>query len=285
MTSLSINQTDFDNIRSYIERQCGISIGNDKKYLVETRLARLVTEHGCHSFCDFYKKVIGSRKSALRDQIVDAMTTNETLWFRDSSPWVALKEAILPELDKRAAPASKPFRIWSAASSTGQEPYSIAMLIDDYCLSSRNRNLSPRSFEIIASDISESALLIAKSGRYDRISMSRGLVGPWGHFRQRYFIEEGATAQITPEVKSRVQFRKFNLQDSFAGMGKFHIVFLRNVAIYFSDSFKRALFEKVAGVLDPGGYFFLGSAETVSGYSNSYELLEHGRATFYRVRA
>lgn len=284
MTNLRINQTEFDKIRSYIEMQCGISIGNEKKYLVETRLARLVAELGCSSFSEFYDKVIGGADRGLRDRMVDAMTTNETLWFRDGSPWLAFKEAILPELDQRSVREPGPFRIWSAASSTGQEPYSIAMLIDDYCRGPKNRNLSQERFEIVASDISESALFIATSGRYDRMSMSRGLVGQWASFRRRYFIEKGAVAEILPEIRSRVSFKKFNLQDSFAGLGAFHIVFLRNVAIYFSESFKRRLFDKVAGVLAPGGYFFLGSAETAGGYSSRFESLEHGRAIYYRVK-
>jgi len=278
---MKITPTEFDLIRSYIEGECGISIPADKQYLVETRLTRLVAENGCRSFGEFHRKVTTGANRALRDRIVDAMTTNETLWFRDGSPWVAMRDQVLPVL-ARAAPGSRKIRIWSAACSTGQEPYTIAMLIDHQHRVQPARALPPSRFEIVATDISPSALFIAMAGRYDRISMSRGLTGDWAPFKSRYFTDQGRVSVLSEDLRKRVVFKRFNLQNSFTTLGRFDVVFMRNVAIYFSDSFKRTLFDRVANTLNPSGLLFLGSAETLTSYSNRFEAVEHGRAVIYR---
>lgn len=282
---MKINAAEFDLLRNYIESQCGITVSEDKKYLIETRLTRLVAEAGARSFGDFYRKVAAARDPKLRDRIVDAMTTNETLWFRDSSPFLAFKEKILPEAAKRAKRDPRyRLRVWSAACSTGQEPYSLAMLANDFSRGPFGRDLSSERVDLFATDISPSALFIAMAGRYDRISMRRGLTGPWAGFKTRYFTDKGRVSLVNDDIKGRVRFMRFNLQGSFASLGRFDVIFLRNVAIYFSEQFKRDLFEKLYRSLNPGGYLVLGTAESTSGYSNRFIPENHGRAVLYRPR-
>ncbi|MBN2798874.1 MAG: protein-glutamate O-methyltransferase CheR [Deltaproteobacteria bacterium] len=282
---MKINTSEFELLRRYIEIQCGITVAPEKQYLIETRLTRLVVETGSNSFGEFYQHVERAGNGPLRDKIIDAMTTNETLWFRDSSPYTALREKILREFsaENRGNPGAK-MRIWSAASSTGQEPYSMAMVVDDYCRSPFSNQLRPEQVEIIATDISPSALFVAMAGRYDRISMRRGFVDDWAPYKDRYFTEDGRVSVIDDRIKGRVKYSRFNLQNSFAGMGKFHVIFLRNVAIYFSTEFKRALFEKLYQSLHPNGYLILGTAETTSGYTQRFTSENHGKAVLFRPR-
>jgi chemotaxis protein methyltransferase CheR len=283
MTALTITDAEFELFRRYIETQCSIALADGKKYLLESRLTKLVVESGCDSFGSFYTQVIARNEPGLRDKIIDAMTTNETLWFRDSSPWQALTERILPELAARKAGGPRRLRIWSAACSTGQEPYTIAMIIDAFCRENPHLGLSPDRFEILATDISASALFIAKAGRYDRISMKRGFTDRWAPYKTRYFESKGPVSVVSDAIKRRITFQHFNLQDSLMAMGHFDLVFLRNVAIYFAEDFKRGLFGRIERALTPGGYFFLGSSETLSGYVDSMQTEFHERAIYYRT--
>lgn len=282
---MKISTGEFESLRNWIESQCGISVGDDKQYLIETRLTRLVTEQGCSSYGEFYRKVVLSADPKLRDRIIDAMTTNETLWFRDESLWTAMREVVIPRLAEQSQRhPSRKVRIWSAACSTGQEPYSVAMLIDSTHRSSPLRALPLSRVELHASDISPSALFIAMAGRYDRISMRRGLTGDWARYKQQYFTDRGRVSLIKDEIKGSVQFQRLNLQNSFAQMGRFDLIFLRNVAIYFSEGFKRRLFSKMHAALHPGGHLILGSAESTTGYSTQFTAESHGRAVLHRPR-
>lgn len=284
MLQLELSAQEFKQLRDYIEVQWGIAIGEEKAYLVQSRLTNLVVETSCRSFGDFYEHIITKGSAALRDKIVDAITTNETLWFRDSSPWLLVRDKLLPSLDQAAYEnPGKSLRLWSAACSTGQEPYSIAMVIDDYCRRNRTKALSPDKVEIIATDISPSALYIAMNARYDRVSMSRGLLGEFASFRQTYFTQEGRFSLLSTDIRKRVQFKRINLLDSFDGLGRFDVVFLRNVAIYFSDEVKRQLYEKISRALLPGGGMILGSTETVTDLSRRFQPTGHGRAVMYAL--
>ncbi|MDJ0763180.1 MAG: protein-glutamate O-methyltransferase CheR [Myxococcota bacterium] len=283
MGILDLSNEEFDLFRKYIEDKCSIVLGDDKKYLLETRLARIVIQAGFSSFIEFYRDTVRKNDLSMRDRIVDAITTNETLWFRDGSPWVALQEKILPELSKQAASnPERQFRIWSAACSSGQEPYSLAMIIDDFCGRETRGGLRPEQVEILGTDISTSSLFLAKAGRYDRISMRRGFVNGWKPFKDRYFSSKGAVSEVCEQLKSRVTFKLFNLQNSFASLNKFDIVFLRNVAIYFSEEFKQHLFRRIKNAIYPGGYLFLGSSESLSGYQGGLASCHHGQARYYR---
>ncbi len=279
--SLAITKQEFDLLRDFIHQQCGIHLGDDKSYLMESRLAHLVAETGAKNFNEFYLKAKVDAKGILRDRIVDAITTNETLWFRDGKPWVALKEAILPEFikDLREGRRNK-IRIWSAASSTGQEAYSLAMMIDTLLGPAPvPGSPTPASFEIVGTDISPSVLFLAIAGRYNQIEISRGL--DEGH-RNKYFTKQGPVWVLNEALRKRVTFKKFNLQDPFAPLGTFDMILCRNVAIYFSDEFKRELFKKIAQVLHPGGVFFVGSSESLSGYSSAFKMMEYKDAIYYK---
>ena len=159
----------------------------------------------------------------------------------------------------------------------------MAMLIDHYS-AFPGRRLSPSGVEIVATDISPSALMMAKMGRYDGISMRRGFTGEWAPFRDKYFDKKGTLREIRADIKGRVQFTQFNLQDSLSRLGRFDVVFLRNVAIYFSESFKSDLFNRIADILNPGGLLVLGTAETTHGYTRRFETVTLGRAIAYRVK-
>ena len=278
---IQIGNEEFRLLRDYIQKSCGILVGDEKDYLVESRLSNLVIQSGCTTFRDFYLKAKNEPQSGLRDKIVDAMTTNETLWFRDGHPFRILNEKILGEYREQVLQKKRSkIRIWSAACSTGQEPYSVAMTINEYL--KKQTVLKPEMFEILATDISPTALFLAINGRYDNIAISRGLPQ---EMLDRYFEKNGRVTGIKDTIKKMVKFKKFNFQDNFTLLGKFDIIMCRYVAIYFSETFKRDVFSKMADALSPGGYFFLGASESMGMYSNRFEMLEHNKGLYYRIRS
>lgn len=274
----TITSEEFHQIRAYIEAQCGIALGDQKAYLIETRLAKLMAENGCDSFGEFYALLMRDIRAVLREKIVDAMTTNETLWFRDSHPFAILREKLLPQLAEEFRTGKRNhFRIWSAACSTGQEPYSIAMAIHEFCR--MQTTLKPEHFEILATDISPSALFIAMAGRYDRLAINRGLPE---EFRDRYFRQQEPVWVLDEAVKKLVTFKKFNLQDSPDAFGPFDIAFLRYVAIYFSDALKKRIFTNLARLLSPSGYLIIGAVESLLGLCEAFQMCEHSGGAYYR---
>jgi len=277
MMDLSMTKDEFLLIRYLIEQECGIAVEEEKVYLLESRLLTLVLENGCTTFGEFYLKVKADTEG-LKEKVVDAMTTNETLWFRDEGPFVVLKERLFPELHKEIELGNKRnVRIWSAACSTGQEPYSIALT----ALQTRLSRLVDANLSILATDISPSALKVAKSAKYNPIAISRGLPA---ELKDQYFENAPPSWILKDEVKNKVEFKPFNLQNSFSSLGKFDVIMLRNVAIYFSHSFKVDLFTRLAQSLNPGGYLFLGASESLLGYNDDFKTLEHGRFTFYQLK-
>jgi chemotaxis protein methyltransferase CheR len=274
----AISQQDFKLLRDLIERSCGIALGDEKAYLIETRLVGLMAETGCGDYGTFYRKVAEDPSRKLRDRIVDAMTTNETLWFRDGHPFAILRERLLPPLAEALRSGNRyRIRIWSGASSTGQEPYSIAMAVHEFCRD--NPGLRPDQFEILATDISPSALFLAKAGRYDEAALARGLSR---ERRDRFLHPEGRVWQVNEEVQRLVSFRTFNLQDALDSLGHFDIVFLRYVCIYFSDPFKRRIYQGVARTLAPDGHLIISAVETLRGISDEFEQLNHAGGSYYR---
>lgn len=278
MLTETISTNEFKLLRDLIEKLCGIALGDEKAYLIETRLAGLLAENGCADFGSFYRLVSHEASTQLRDKIVDAMTTNETLWFRDTHPFLILQEKLLPKLaeDIRAGNRFR-IRIWSGACSTGQEPYSIAMSIHEFCRA--NPGVRPDQFEILATDISPSALMLAKLGRYDIAAIGRGLPD---HLRDRYFRQEGNVWVADDSLKQLVSFRKFNLQDSMEPLGRFDIVFLRYVTIYFSDSFKQQIYRGIAKLLAPEGHLLISAVETLRGISDDFAQQGHAGGSYYR---
>ena len=280
MAKISISPEDFKLMREFIEQSCGISLGDNKEYLVETRLSDILSESGCKTYKDLCIKAKNEPRSGLRDKIVDAMTTNETLWFRDKYPFDLLKSSVFPAYSKEfVSGVRKNIRIWCAACSTGQEPYSLVMTFLEYA--KKITSLKLDHLEVVATDISPSALYIANAGLYDDFAMGRGMSPA---YQKSYFEKKGRFWSIINEVKKPIRFKRFNLQDGLMGLGKFDIVFCRNVAIYFSDQFKRDLFEKIAKALNKGGYFFLGASETMSGHSERFNILTHNGGLYYQLK-
>lgn len=271
----------YDLLRRYIENHCGIHISGNKEYLIESRLASLVGKMGCRGFDDLYFKTRNDPGGKLRDQIIDAMTTNETLWFRDAHVWTTIENRLLPALAEKILGGRKlRARIWCAGCSTGQEAYSLAICAERVAGKLAARGLRSEHFDIVATDISDSALRIAAAGRYDRISMSRGMRDG---YKSLYFSADGAVWVINEELKRRVRFERFNLLDDFDALGFFDMVLLRNVAIYFSDKYKQDLFDRVARTLYPGGAVLLGASESLVGYRMNLERHEDGVVVYYSM--
>lgn len=281
--AIALSPEEFQLFRTFIKKECGIIIDRDKSYLIEHRLAPLLQEYGCRSYQDFYFQARHGRDAALRDRIVDALTTSETMWFRDSHPFDAFRDELLPcWADELKSGKRGDIRIWSAACSTGQEPYSIKMTILEYARLERLEMLKDEArVAILATDVSNGSLIRARQGLFYELHMARGLPPSC---RDRYFTRVGSAYQIADEVRRGIDFRHHNLQDDFKGFGSFDLVFLRNVAIYFSREFKEKLCARIARSLRPGGSLFLGSAESLTGIRHDFTPVVEGRTVYYRLR-
>jgi chemotaxis protein methyltransferase CheR len=264
----------------YIYKISGIVVNESKAYLLESRLARLLDEQGCDSFLELYRKAVAPTGRTLERKIIDAVTTRETLFFRDTSPFDMLKYKILPDLiDKRKAASngSGPIsiRIWSAACSTGQETYSIAMVLKEL-----PGSIEKYSFKLLGTDISDAAIAHASYGQYSEIEVGRGLEG---NLLTKYFNANGGGWKIKDDIRAMVMFRRMNLMDPFSSLGKFDIILCRNVLIYFDPEDRKTLFNRIAGVLEQDGYLIIGSSETLMGVSSMFEPHRHVRSVFYQL--
>lgn len=263
-------------LRKLIEDNSGIVVPIDKNYLLNNRLGDFLKTNRLSSMSDLYHLALNN--PTVLSEIIDLMSTNETMWFRDEFIWRFMEATILPEffqqLNKRK---TNRIRIWCAACSTGQEPYSLAMQIDR--LSLRYPDVSINDFEILGTDIAESAIKTAINGCFNKIEVSRGL--PM-EYRIRYFKEEAKGWYISDNIKNRVKFKLFNLQEPFYSMGKFDLILCRNVAIYFSDALKMEVFRKSANILNPDGYFFVGSSESLHAYANIFRKEQKDKVIYYR---
>ena len=281
MTVPVLDKQEFDLLRTLIQSWCGIALEDSKMYLVESRLRDIVIETGCTTFGDFYRKARNGG-TALRDRIIDDMTTNETSWFRDGPFWETVRRVIIPDALEAARAEGRPrVAIWSAACSTGQEPYTIGILLREMERARELRGYRAESFDILATDISGAALSIAEAGRYDPISMHRGLDT---FYRERWFEKSGRVSCVREEVKKLVQFKRTNLLDPFGALGPFDVVFMRNVLIYFSGVCKHATLAKTRRVLQPEGALVTGATETPELYSDEFDVVRHARSAFYRVK-
>ncbi|MCL1966734.1 MAG: hypothetical protein FWF67_02505 [Fibromonadales bacterium] len=278
---MKITDNEFTLLRDYIEENCGICLNKDKAYLLENRLVHFIEEFKCKDFSEFYYILKTSNRKDLKDKILDAMTTNETLWFRDAHPYAILREKILPGLAKEVKEGKRDkIKIWSAASSTGQEPYSLAITVRDFCMG--QDSIKKDMVQIIATDISDSSLAKAKAGKYDAVAMSRGVTPEQ---LNKFFTKEGMTHTINQDIKDMVSFQKFNLQDNpIALEPHFDLVFMRYVAIYFSDQFKKGLYSRLARVLTPRGFLVIGAVETLRGVSEDFDMLSHAGGLYYQCK-
>jgi len=273
----SANQ-DFQVFREFLEKACGIVLGDNKQYLVASRLNRLLEQQGIKSLGELVTRIQTQPRSGLRELVVDAMTTNETLWFRDVYPFEVLKNRLLPEFIK-ANPGQRP-RIWSAACSSGQEPYSLSMSIDEFERS--NPGQLRGGCQIVATDLSGGILTAAKSAEYDSLSIARGLSSE----RLNRYFDQSTPGRWTVKqpIRSRVEFRAMNLLDSYSMLGKFDIVFCRNVLIYFSAELKKDILQRIHGTLKPGGYLMLGASEALNGLPDLYQMVQCSPGIVYKAK-
>ena len=279
MTPL-LSELEFKLLRDLIYEHCGIFLAENKAYLIENRLSGLLEKSRSSTFGEFYLKAKNSPRAGwLCMQMVDAITTNETSWFRDQYPYQVLRERILPEYEREiAAGKRKRIDIWSAACSTGQEPYSTAITILDFYSVSNKDSACHSWVHILATDVSGASLAVAAEGKYDAVSVNRGLEQK--HL-DRYFKQNAKCWKIDDRVKEMISFKPCNLKSPLLGE-KYDIIFLRNVMIYFPDSLKRELFNRMAELLAPNGYLFLGTGETTGGYTSRYEMVGFRNAIYYR---
>jgi len=269
---------DFEQFRVFLEKTCGILLGSNKQYLVFSRLNKLMEQQHITSLGELVRKIQSMPRSGLREQVVDAMTTNETLWFRDTYPFEVLKSRVLPELLKSGG--GQRLRIWSAACSSGQEPYSLSMSIDEF---ERANPSQPRlGVQIVATELSGTMLAASKAAEYDGLAIARGLSS---ERLQRYFdVAAPGRWVVKPPIRARVEFRTQNLLDTYAALGKFDIVFCRNVLIYFSADVKKDILRRIHATLKPGGYLFLGASEALNGLPELYQMVQCSPGIIYQAR-
>ena len=266
-----MNQSDFDFISALLKQTSGLVLTPEKAYLLESRLMPVARKFGFDSLDDLVASVRNDRTKDLVDEITDAMTTNESLFFRDGKPFDQFKNFVMPAMLKARA-ATRTIRIWSAASSSGQEPYSIAM-----CLKDMAPELAGWNIEIVATDISSEMLVRAREGRYTQFEVQRGL--PIATLI-KYFRQDGENWRIDPEIRSMVNYRPFNLLDHPRPLGQFDVVFCRNVLIYFDQQTKAEVLERITHVLAHDGMLFLGAAETVLGITERFTPLQNHRGIY-----
>ncbi len=276
MVSSTISPADYNAFRDYLEEICGIVLGDNKHYLVMSRLGRLMSENNIDDLGALVRLLRSPSGRNFREKVIEAMTTNETLWFRDSFPYEILNDTLLPELAAKRGRGAR-LKIWSAACSSGQEPYSISMIVSEFMAKNPGKL---GDVDIVATDISPAILDEAKKGVYDAITLGRGLSE---QRKQRFFNTHGANWQVKDEIKRRVRFNQQNLLQSYSMLGKFDIIFCRNVLIYFSSESKSDILSRMARCLNPGGYLFLGSSEATTQYTSDFELVRQPRGSVYRV--
>ncbi len=273
---MSLSLENFDFIRELVERQAAIVLGREKCYLAESRLLSIARENGHASVNDFVTCLRAVPNAALRLRVVEAMTTNETSFFRDALPFEGLRKGIIPDLVQRRE-QQRSLSIWSAACSTGQEPYSIAMLLREYFPSLGGWNV-----KIIASDLCTGILDRARAGRFSQLEVNRGLPAA---LLLKYFQRSGLEWQINESVRSLVQFQQFNLAaERWPSLPPMDIVFLGNVLIYFDTATKQKILAQVRRLLRPDGYLFLGGAETTLNLDEAFEYVSFDRAKCFRLR-
>jgi chemotaxis protein methyltransferase CheR len=255
-----VTPLDYDYLRGVLKQRSGLDLSADKQYLVESRLVPLARKTGLAGIPELVHKMKGGAE-VLTTEVVEAMTTNETFFFRDKVPFDHLRDTILPALLQSRA-SRKSLRIWSAACSTGQEPYSIAM-----CLKEKAAQLAGWRIEIVGTDLSQEVLDKSRAGIYSQFEVQRGLPI---QLLVKYFAQIGELWQLNSELRGMVQYRQLNLLQDFSSLGKFDVVFCRNVLIYFDQQTKTQIFERIARVTEPDGMLMLGAAESVVGITNAF---------------
>lgn len=266
---------DIDFIRDLVRRRSAIVLDEGKEYLIEARLAPVARDEGFDSIGALVAAVQGKPFDGLHRKIVEAMTTNETSFFRDVHPFESLRDLVLPDIIAKRR-ATKKLTIWCAAASTGQEPYTIAMVLRESF-----PELASWNVRIIATDLSSAVLARATEGRYRQLEVNRGLPAL---YLMKYFERQGAEWQVKACLREMIEFRQMNLIDTWPTMPEMAVVFVRNVLIYFDIETKRCILQGVRRVLAPDGVMFLGGAETTMNVDPAFDRIAVARSSCYRVR-
>jgi chemotaxis protein methyltransferase CheR len=265
-----VTPLDYEFLRKLLKERSGLDLSADKQYLVESRLLPLARRANLPGIPELVQKM-KSGGDQLTVQVVEAMTTNETFFFRDKIPFDHLREGVLPALIQARA-SRRSLRIWSAACSTGQEPYSIAMCLREY-----GPALAGWRIEIVATDLSQEVLEKSKAGLYSQFEVQRGLPI---QLLVKYFTQMGEVWQLSADIRGMVQHRQLNLLQDFSHLGKFDVIFCRNVLIYFDQETKATIFERMAKVMEPDGTLLLGAAESVVGITDAFRPNQERRGLY-----
>ena len=282
--SIAITPDELKAFGQFLHRISGIWLDASKGYLLESRLGGMLQDEKCGTFSELLYKIRGDSTKRLERKFLDQITTGETLFFRDQSPFELLQHKVLPDLIDRRTKAQRfpgpiPIRIWSAACSNGQEVYSIAMVLKELLGS----NLDRFQIRLLGTDISDQAVATASRGSYNRLEIERGL--PQDKLR-RYFTPEAEGAwKINDELRAMASFRTLNLMTDFSALGRFDIILCRNVAIYFQDQDRADVFNRLGRSLEPDGYLLIGATESISSLCPQYASHRHLRSVFYQVGA
>lgn len=262
---------DYDHIRKMLRERSGLVLSSEKQYLVESRLLPVVRKAGLANLAELVKALKAAPTTPLSVSVVEAMTTNESFFFRDKLPFEHFRDMVMPAL-LQARAAERHIRIWCAAAATGQEPYSLAMALKEMA-----GKVAGWTIEIFATDISSAALDKAKAGLYSQFEVQRGLPI---QMLVKYFTQVGDFWQISPELRGMVGYRHFNLLQDFSGFGMFDVVFCRNVLIYFDQDTKIAVLNRLAKAMRPDSYLMLGAAETVVGLTAAFKPMAEHRGVY-----
>lgn len=272
---MSVDAPDFAYVRDLLRDAAAIVLEPGKEYLVESRLAPLARSEGFASLSSMVTALRLGAVKGLHTKVVDRMTTNETSFFRDLHPFDALKRTVLPELIARRS-QERTLNIWCGACSSGQEPYSIMMLLRDTFPQLVDWNVS-----LLATDLSVEMIERARAGVYSQMEINRGLPAP---MLVKYFEKRENDWRINDRARRGIEFRELNLCRPWSGVARMDLIFLRNVMIYFAPDAKRTILAQIRSLLRPDGYLFLGGAETTYGLDEAYERVVFGKAAAYRVK-
>ncbi len=280
MTKIKVRPDEFTEFSKYILDISGIALDVGKEYLLETRLNPLLNRLGCKTYSELLKKARADFKKELENEIIDAISTNETYFFRDKSPFQLLQHKIIPDLiDQRSRQRAgiKPaIRLWSAANSTGQEIYSIAMTLVEMGVTPDKYNI-----KLLGTDISDAAISQASYGIYNKFEVARGLDATR---LNKYFDKQGDRFKIKDELRAMVQFKKMNLMKPFIGLGKFDIVLCRNVMIYFTAQDRKKIYQNIAKVMEKDGYLIIGSTESLVNDTGLFVSNKYLNSVFYQLK-
>jgi len=270
-----VTPLDYDFLRQALKQRSGLVLSADKHYFLESRLLPLARQKGFAGIGDLVVALKTGRDAALMAAVVEAMTTNESFFFRDKTPFEHFRHVIMPAL-LHARRQSRTIRIWCAAAASGQEPYSIAM-----CLREMTSALAGWRIEILATDLADAVLDRARQGLYSQFEVQRGLPIK---LLVKYFTQAGELWQIAPEIRAMIKFRCFNLLSDFAGLGSFDLILCRNVLIYFDQETKSDVLRRIAEAMPRDGYLVLGAAETAVGLSDRFTMVSD-RPGLYQIDA